>query len=83
VLLYGLAGAALMLLVVWFVNNDPDLEVWHTADLDEEFTERPAVHSFAGCLPPEERLFAQLEKRVFARIEADELSASSGAPPRG
>ena len=73
-LAYGLAGAVLVLLVVfvWFVNHKPDLEVWHTADLDEEFTDGSAVDDFEAYLALEERLFAQLEERVFERIEEDD-----------
>ena len=73
-LLYGLAGAFLVLLVgfVLLVNAKPDLSVWQTADLDEEFTARSDVDSFGAYLALERRLFDQLDERVYARIEPHE-----------
>ncbi len=69
---YGLVGGFTVLLVgaVLYLNGRPDLKVWHSADLDAEFTQDSQVDSFAGYLALEDRLFAQLEERVYARIEA-------------
>jgi pimeloyl-ACP methyl ester carboxylesterase len=74
ILAYGVSGAFIVLLVgfVLFVNAKPDLSVWHTAELDEEFTRKSDVHSFEEYLELERRLFAQLEERVFDRIEPGE-----------
>jgi hypothetical protein len=74
ILAYGVSGAFIVLLVgfVLFVNAKPDLSVWHTAKLDEEFTESSDVDSFEEYLELERRLFAQLEERVFERIEPKE-----------
>ena len=74
ILAYGVSGAHIVLLVgfVLFVNAKPDLSVWHTAKLDEEFTESSDVDSFEEYLELERRLFAQLEERVFERIEPKE-----------
>ncbi|HHH43977.1 MAG TPA: alpha/beta fold hydrolase [Gammaproteobacteria bacterium] len=68
---YGLVGGFTVLLVgaVLYLNGRPDLKVWHTADLDAEFTQDSQVDGFAGYLALEERLFAQLEERVYAQIE--------------
>jgi alpha-beta hydrolase superfamily lysophospholipase len=76
-LLYGVAGAFLVLLIgfVLFVNSKADLSVWHTAELDEEFSEDSEVGSFAEYLELERRLFTQLEERVFERIAPGERSA--------
>ncbi|MCB1966871.1 alpha/beta fold hydrolase [Accumulibacter sp.] len=70
----SVGGAALALLVVGviYLESRPDLEVWHTADLDEEFTEASTVATFADYLALEERLFAQLDEQVYARLPADE-----------
>ena len=75
-LAYGVAGAFIALLVgfVLLVNARPDLSVWHTARLDEEFNRKSAVHSFDEYLELERRLFAQVEERVFERIEPSERS---------
>ena len=69
-LLGVLAAAAAGL--VFYVDRMPELSVWHTAALDEEFTADSPVASFEEYLALEERLFAQLEDRVFARIAPDE-----------
>lgn len=68
---YGLAGAFVVLLIgaVLYLNSRPDLKVWHKADLDAEFTVDSPVHSFAEYLALEDRLFVQLETRVYAQIE--------------
>jgi len=70
-IVYGLVGAFTVLLIaaVLYLNNRPDLKVWHQADLDAEFTEDSPVHSFAEYLALEERLFAQLQERVYAQIQ--------------
>lgn len=67
VLACGTIGALLVLLVVFvvYLNNRPDLSVWHTVDLDREFTEDSEVATFAEYLALEERLFAQLDQRVY------------------
>ncbi len=69
IILYGLLGTALTLLVVFvvYLHNRPDLDVWHLADLDEEYTEDSPVASFAGYLALEDRLFSQLNDRVYAQ----------------
>ncbi len=54
---------------IWYLEGRPDLKVWHTADLDEEFTANGNVATFNEYLRLEDRLFTQLDKRVYARIE--------------
>lgn len=70
----GLAGGILALLVVgiWLLNRKPDLSIWHTAKLDEEFTRRSEVSSFEAYLKLEERLFAQLEEKIYDKIGKDD-----------
>jgi alpha-beta hydrolase superfamily lysophospholipase len=69
VALYGAAGMVLALLLVFvtILNNRPDLDPWHLADLDEEYTEDSPVASFAEYLELEDRLFAQLDDLVYTR----------------
>jgi alpha-beta hydrolase superfamily lysophospholipase len=66
---YGLFGVFITLLVVAIValEKRPDLSVWHKVDLDEEFTRRSDVKDFAGYLELEERLFAELEEKVYRK----------------
>ena len=52
-------------------RNRPDLDVWHTADLDEEFTVDSGVETFAEYLELEGRLFAQLDDLVYDRVEPE------------
>jgi len=74
--LYGITGALLTLLVVFvlFLHDRPDLSVWHTADLDEEFTADSDVTTFEGYLELEERLFKLLHEEVYDKIRNDQRS---------
>ena len=77
ILAYGLAGMLLLLVTgfVLYLDDRPDLQVWHTADLDAEFTEDSPVDSFADYLELETRLFDQLEEQVYARIRTEDRRA--------
>jgi alpha-beta hydrolase superfamily lysophospholipase len=70
-LVSGLVGAFVILIVVFvlYLEGRPDLHVWHLAELDEEFTVSSPVESFEAYLDLEERLFRQLDERVYGRIE--------------
>jgi alpha-beta hydrolase superfamily lysophospholipase len=72
--LYGIAGAFLTLVVgfVLYLNDRPDLNVWHLADLDEEFTAQSDVSSFEEYLALEDRLFSQLQTEVYDKISNTE-----------
>lgn len=71
-LAYSAVGASVVLIIVFVVYLDSraDLDVWHLADLDEEFTVASEVESFADYLALEERLFHQLDDMVYAQIPA-------------
>src|SRR5688572_32562669 len=68
--LVALAGAAIL-----YVNSKPDLAIWHTADLDGEFTARSGLKDFREYLELEEALFAELKSEVYDQIEESERSA--------
>ena len=70
-------GACLAALAggIWYLDSRPDLKVWHTADLDAEYTADSDVATFLDYLRLEERLFAQLDERVYARIEPADRQA--------
>ena len=74
--LYGSVGVVLTLLVVFvlYLNNRPDLSIWHLAELDEEFTADSGVSSFEEYLALEDRLFKQLDELVYAKIEPEQKS---------
>ena len=64
-------GMSLLLLAVSvaYLNRGPELQVWHTAELDEEFTADSPVDTLAEYLELEGRLFAQLDELVYDRTE--------------
>lgn len=64
--------AVLLTLFVLYLENRPDLNIWHEADLDAEFTTASQVVNFNEYLELEEKLFKQLEEKVFANIEPEE-----------
>ena len=72
--IYGAVGAffTLLLVFVLYLNNRPDLSIWHLAELDEEFTADSGVSSFKDYLALEDRLFKQLDELVYAKIEPDQ-----------
>jgi len=69
-LAYGLVGSLVAIVIgfVVYLERRPDLAVWHTAELDEEFTARSPVKRFEDYLRLEDRLFAQLDERVYAEV---------------
>jgi alpha-beta hydrolase superfamily lysophospholipase len=71
---YGFTGVFLTLVVVFvlLMNSRADLNVWHYADLDEEFTVDSDVSSFEDYLALEDRLFKQLDEEVYAKITPEE-----------
>ena len=66
----SLAGAAVVLLAVavYFLNKQPDLKVWHTASLDEEFSAESPIASFSQYRALEARLFRELDEEIYNRI---------------
>jgi len=70
VLAAGLLGCLLTALAVgvYLLDSRPDLSVWHTADLDEEFTAASGLTDFSQYLALEDRLFEQLDRLVYAEV---------------
>ena len=68
------AGVFLTVLAgfILFMQQQQDLRVWHTADLDEEYTTEKQVTGFAGYLVLEDRLFSQLEAEIYDKIPSEE-----------
>jgi len=69
---YSAFGALFVLIIVLIVymESRADLNVWHLADLDEEFAEESDVETFEEYLALEERLFKQLDELVYAKTPA-------------
>lgn len=74
IVLYGALGVFVTLVTVFVImmNDRPDLSVWHTADLDEEFTVESDVSTFEDYLALEDRLFRELDEEVCAKIDPSE-----------
>lgn len=66
-LAYGSVGVVGTVLLVFILHLEgrPDLDVWHLAELDEEFTAGSEVATFEDYLVLEDRLFAQLDEQVY------------------
>jgi len=73
----AVVGVVITLVVggVVYLNSGPELQVWHTAHLDEEFTTKSDVDDFAQYLALEERLFQQLDRLVYDRVDDTDRSA--------
>ena len=71
---YSATGALVVLVVVYilYLEGRADLDIWHFAELDEEFTADSGIENFADYMALEERLFRQLEERVYARVPPEE-----------
>jgi pimeloyl-ACP methyl ester carboxylesterase len=76
-LLHAAAGVLVTLVIVFvlYLNGREDLQVWHTAELDEEFTVDSEVEDFDAYLKLEDRLFAQLDQLVYGQTEASDDSS--------
>ncbi len=72
--LSSLIGAGIVLVIVFIVylNDREDLDVWHTANLDKEFTAESDIHSFEQYLKLEDDLFKQLDAVVYDKIKSDD-----------
>jgi alpha-beta hydrolase superfamily lysophospholipase len=62
----------LLAVAVIYLNNQSDLKVWHTAELDAEFTESTPVKNFTEYLALEDRLFEQLKEQVYNQVEPED-----------
>ena len=73
---YGILGAAITLLVafVLYVNNKPDLELWHTVVLQSEFTAQDNVRTLDEYRQTEDRLFTELKQKIVDQLPPDRQS---------
>lgn len=69
-------GAAIAFLVsfVLYVNNKPDLEIWHTRVLNSEFSAQDHVHTFDEYRQAEDRLFRELQQQIVDKVPSDRQS---------
>jgi esterase/lipase len=77
-------------LYIHLVRSGPPLQIWHTETLDSEYSEQNAeeIRTFDDYLRLEQRLFAELDDKIYARTESGpkhalaRYSAGSSADPR-
>lgn len=76
--LYGVLGLLIGGLTFYALqmNARPDLAVWHKARLDAEYSTADAgrILDLAGYVQLEDRLFAQLDKKVYAEVKPEQAS---------
>ena len=67
---YGALGGLVIIVVgfVLYLESCPDLEPWHTEELDAEFTADSRLETLADYLAFEEAVFAQLDHRFGAGV---------------
>jgi hypothetical protein len=66
---FGLALVAATL-YIHYLRSGPEVEVWHSTHLSEEFTAAKAdrIRTLADYFSLEDRLFAELDREVYARV---------------
>lgn len=62
----------LPIVLVLYLNSRPDLDIWHTIDLDIEFTAAAKTQDFEGYLVLEEQVFAQLYEKILDHIAPED-----------
>ncbi len=77
-ILYLLIGTLVgaITLYIYLMNDRPDLSLWHTVNLDEEYTveKQTEVASFEAYLELEDRLFKQLQTEVYSEVSSQKLN---------
>ncbi|MCH1930594.1 lysophospholipase [Shewanella sp. A25] len=73
---YALLGIILTALIggIYFLNSRPDLSLWHTTELKNEFRYNTKIEHFSEYLALEDKLFAELETKVLQKVPASEAS---------
>ncbi|AQS35639.1 Alpha/beta hydrolase family [Shewanella psychrophila] len=64
---YASLGIFVALLVagVWFLNARPDLDIWHTVDLESDFKRTKGLETFSDYLDLEKVLFKEVEEKIY------------------
>jgi alpha-beta hydrolase superfamily lysophospholipase len=55
---------------VYYLDTRPDLQVWHETLLHSEYTATAPVRTLSQYLELESRLFAELDERIYSRVNA-------------
>lgn len=75
--LSSLLGALVVIIILGVIelNSRPDLSVWHTTVLDQEFRADSGLKSFDEYLELEDRLFQQLDRLIYQKVEKSDRRA--------
>lgn len=65
---------ALLATSIYFLNARPDLSLWHTTKLKNEFRYNTKITDFSEYSALEDKLFAEVDKKVRQKIPASEHS---------
>ncbi|MGL4713315.1 MAG: alpha/beta hydrolase, partial [Shewanella sp.] len=73
---YASIGIAVALLAtgVYFLNARPELSLWHTVELKNEFDYTTKLTDFNEYLVLEDKLFAEVERKVVQKMPATDVS---------
>ncbi|MBW2417175.1 MAG: alpha/beta fold hydrolase [Deltaproteobacteria bacterium] len=75
-IVYALLGSFVFATVLYIkkLNAQPDLQPWHVVDLEEEFraSRSDEINDFDAYLALEDRLFAELQRKVYTEPEDPE-----------
>ncbi len=76
-LLSSSLGALVVIVIalVFNLNNRPDLSIWHTTVLDQEFSAEMGLKNFDEYLKLEDRLFGQLDRLIYQKIQQEDRTA--------
>ena len=70
-ILYTVIGSFIgaVTLYIYLLNSRPELDIWHTVYLDEEFAveKQAEIASFEQYLTLEEKLFEQLQTDIYSK----------------
>lgn len=73
---YACLGIAVALLVtgIHFLNARPDLSLWHTTELKNEFRYNTKLDKFSDYIALEDKLFAEVDNKVLKKVSATDAS---------
>lgn len=74
-LFYSSVGTSIALIAgaVWYLNSRPALDLWHTTELEAQYRQQPSIANFDDYLRLEDKLFAEVERKVTAKTTSDSL----------
>uniref|UniRef100_Q0HUA2 AB hydrolase-1 domain-containing protein n=1 Tax=Shewanella sp. (strain MR-7) TaxID=60481 RepID=Q0HUA2_SHESR len=73
---YACLGIAVALLLtgIHFLNARPDLSLWHTTELKNEFHYNTKLNNFSDYIALEDKLFAEVDNKVLKKVSQTDAS---------